>query len=194
MPRTYITKLGRAVGRIRLGRTGATTHATRSYISTRASLPAFVVPRLGQDSFSTSSRFSQPISPDALKTAKPADLNVEEYHALADRYIDDLLVRYEEMQDAKGEIDVEYSAGVMTVKLPHGDYVINKQPPNKQIWLSSPLSGPKRYDWVVVSEDQNSKQDTATGGWIYLRDGTFLSELLREETGVVLDDSECSLE
>ena len=27
-----------------------------------------------------------------------------------------------------------------------GTYVINKQTPNKQIWLSSPISGPKRYD------------------------------------------------
>ena len=33
-------------------------------------------------------------------------------------------------------------AGVLTLKLPSskGTYVINKQPPNKQIWLSSPTS------------------------------------------------------
>lgn len=69
----------------------------------------------------------------------------------------------------------------MTLNTPQGQYVINKQPPNKQIWLSSPLSGPKRYDWVVVSEDQNSKQDTAVGGWIYLRDGSSLNELISLE-------------
>ena len=28
-----------------------------------------------------------------------------------------------------------------------GTYVINKQSPNRQIWLSSPVSGPKRYDF-----------------------------------------------
>jgi frataxin len=78
----------------------------------------------------------------------------------------------------------------MAIKFPHGHYVINKQPPNKQIWLASPKSGPKRYDWVVVSEDQNSKQDTATGGWIYLRDGTSLTELLYKETGVDMNDPE----
>jgi frataxin len=76
----------------------------------------------------------------------------------------------------------------MTLKYPHGDYVINKQPPNKQIWLSSPISGPKRYDWVVLQEGQDSKQDTATGAWVYLRDGTSLSEVLKEETDVDLDD------
>jgi hypothetical protein len=31
-------------------------------------------------------------------------------------------------------------SGVLTLDLgQHGTYVINKQPPNKQIWLSSPL-------------------------------------------------------
>lgn len=35
--------------------------------------------------------------------------------------------------------------GVMTIDLgDHGTYVINKQAPNKQIWLSSPVSGPIR--------------------------------------------------
>ncbi len=65
-----------------------------------------------------------------------------------------------------------------------GTYVINKQPPNKQIWLSSPISGPKRFDYVVVSDGQHQKEGTATGGWVYLRDGTILSEILSAETGV----------
>jgi frataxin-like iron-binding protein CyaY len=58
-------------------------------------------------------------------------------------------------EDLRGS-DVEYSvcmmsafflsayllpqAGVLTVRLGEDSYVINKQPPNKQIWLSSPLS------------------------------------------------------
>lgn len=75
----------------------------------------------------------------------------------------------------------------MTIKTKHGDYVINKQPPNKQIWLSSPLTGPRRYDWVVISEDQGSKQDTAVGAWVYLRDGSSLTELLRKEIDVEID-------
>ena len=65
-----------------------------------------------------------------------------------------------------------------------GTYVINKQPPNKQIWLSSPVSGPKRFDYVVVSDGQHQKGGTASGGWVYLRDGTTLDEILREETGI----------
>lgn len=79
-------------------------------------------------------------------------------------------------------------SGVMSLTINDlGTYVINKQPPNKQIWLSSPISGPKRYDWVVISEGQSQKQDTARADWIYLRDGSTLSELLRAETGADID-------
>lgn len=67
-----------------------------------------------------------------------------------------------------------------------GTYVINKQPPNKQIWLSSPKSGPKRYDWVVQGEGQGDKQDTAMGDWMYVRDGSTLSKLFRDELNVDL--------
>ena len=44
------------------------------------------------------------------------------------------------------EADVTLASGVLTLALPDpfGTYVINKQSPNKQIWLSSPKSGPIR--------------------------------------------------
>jgi frataxin len=63
-------------------------------------------------------------------------------------------------------------------------YVLNKQPPNKQIWFSSPISGPKRFDWVVRAEGMNDKEGSGVGDWIYMRDGTSLTELLRKELGV----------
>ena len=45
------------------------------------------------------------------------------------------------------ESDVSLASGVLTVVIPdHGTYVINKQSPNRQIWLSSPVSGPARYN------------------------------------------------
>jgi frataxin len=72
---------------------------------------------------------------------------------------------------------------------PKGTYVINKQPPNKQIWLSSPITGPKRFDWVVLGEAQNQKEGGGSGEWIYLRDGTTLSELLEQEIGINLAES-----
>lgn len=87
----------------------------------------------------------------------------------------------------------------MTVKFgqDHGTYVVNKQSPNKQIWLSSPyryenfikefktdinvfylyyvcfFSGPKRYDFI------NDR-------WIYKHDGTCLHDLLSKEISDIL--------
>ncbi|KAF0990882.1 hypothetical protein HZS_848, partial [Henneguya salminicola] len=56
---------------------------------------------------------------------------------------------------------------------PHGTYVINKQTPNKQIWLSSPISGPKRFDCI------NNK-------WVYKRNLDTLNELLSSEISKIL--------
>lgn len=74
----------------------------------------------------------------------------------------------------------------MNITFPNkGTYVLNKQPPNKQIWLSSPESGPKRYDWVIRGEGMEHKQEgEASGDWIYLRDGTSLETLIKMELGV----------
>lgn len=82
-------------------------------------------------------------------------------------------------------------AGVLTLKFPpHGTYVLNKQPPNKQIWLSSPVSGPKRYDWVADEGQELGKGGWKKGEWVYLRDGSTLSGLLEKEIGVVIGGEE----
>ena len=79
-------------------------------------------------------------------------------------------------------------AGVLSITLPPaGTYIINKQPPNKQIWLSSPVSGPKRFDWVLEGESMHQKEGGGQGDWVYLRDGTSLTDLLRKEVGVSVD-------
>lgn len=78
-------------------------------------------------------------------------------------------------------------AGVLSIETKDsGTYVINKQPPNKQIWLSSPRSGPKRYDWSVKGEGMHEKEGSGQGDWVYLRDGSTLAELLKEELGIDL--------
>lgn len=115
----------------------------------------------------------------------PAKLTDSEYHVVADEYLERLLRHLEELADDIQDVDVEYSAGVMSLAFKDvGTYVINKQPPNKQIWLSSPKSGPKRYDYVVLGDSFQDKQDTAAGDWIYIRDGTTLSQLFIDEIGV----------
>lgn len=70
----------------------------------------------------------------------------------------------------------------MTVNLgkSYGIYVINKQTPNKQIWLSSPRSGPKRFDFVAALNGADQ------GYWIYKHTGVVLHELLDEEMAEIV--------
>lgn len=53
-----------------------------------------------------------------------------------------------------------------------------RQSPNRQIWLSSPISGPKRYDFVPANDQTGNH---FKGYWIYKHDGCTLHELLQLE-------------
>ena len=83
-------------------------------------------------------------------------------------------------------------SGVLTLRLGEGKgtYVINKQAPNRQLWLSSPVSGPVRYDLVVSSPSapsspgssrSSSSSSSSRDRWVYRRDGHELRDRLREE-------------
>lgn len=97
------------------------------------------------------------------------DLDPRQYSTIADEYLEDLCDQLEAISEEFPQIDAELNHGVMTLTTAPGkNYVINKQPPNKQIWLSSPISGPKRYDLI-------------NGKWTTLRDGSRLSDLLSKE-------------
>lgn len=77
--------------------------------------------------------------------------------------------------------DVRLESGVLTVVVdPSNTYVINKQTPNRQIWLSSPLSGPKRFDL------------DPTGRWFEKRSKIELNRLLSEElSSLIKSKVEC---
>nr|XP_060466099.1 frataxin, mitochondrial [Panthera onca] len=103
----------------------------------------------------------------------PGSLDETTYERLAERTLDSLAEFFEDLADKPytlKDYDVSFGSGVLTVKLGGdlGTYVINKQTPNKQIWLSSPSSGPKRYDWTGES-------------WVYAHDGVSLHQLLTTE-------------
>ncbi|SPO29706.1 related to YFH1 - mitochondrial matrix iron chaperone [Ustilago trichophora] len=156
-------------------------------------------------SFSTSLSVAHPT---AKYTASP--LTDGEYHKLSNNVLDSLTETFEtlleeadietleEQAREKGEganrgspaseWDIECASGVMNLRCGvHGTWVINKQPPNKQIWLSSPKSGPKRFDY-----DADSKT------WFCLKEGetstlhellqTELSQVFETEVEVLLED------
>ncbi|XP_057817129.2 frataxin, mitochondrial isoform X2 [Cryptomeria japonica] len=89
----------------------------------------------------------------------------EEFHKLAD--------------DTLHSLQEKLESGVLTVKLGNlGTYVINKQTPNRQIWLSSPVSGPARFDW-----------DRENEAWLYRRTKANMLELLESELSSLLNTS-----
>jgi frataxin len=141
-----------------------------------------------------------------------SSLQQSAYDTRADAAMEGLLDRLQDILDSHGDtsLEVEYhvrlsraechwsliipvlQSGVLTLDLgQHDTYVINKQPPNKQIWLSSPVrcvcksslrvlyrrirSGPKRFNF-----------DSATRQWVDSRDGGLLETLLNGELSVSL--------
>lgn len=117
------------------------------------------------------SSFSQRLYTTQTYTA--AQLTPGEYHKASDLTLESILDVLETIGDEHDidGYDVEYSQGVLTLKLgSKGTYVLNKQPPNQQIWLSSPKSGPKRYDY-----------DADHVKWFYARDNHTIDDLLNEE-------------
>lgn len=99
----------------------------------------------------------------------------EEFHRVADSTLYDLQEKLEEYGDSiqSDGFDIDFGNQVLTLKLANlGTYVINKQTPNRQIWLSSPVSGPSRFDW-----------DKTHNAWVYRRTKANLLRLLEDEVG-----------
>ena len=96
------------------------------------------------------------------------------FHKVADEMLHNLQDAVEAWgeDNAGDDFDLSHEMGVVTIAMGSGKgtYVINKQAPNRQIWVSSPVSGPLRYDY-----------DPARKAWFYHRDGHLLHERLREE-------------
>eukprot|EP01038_Epipyxis_sp_PR26KG_P009203 gene9203-12413_t len=101
------------------------------------------------------------------------------YHKIADislEYIMDYLSDLEnELSDKCDDVDIMYSQGVLTISLkPFGIWVLNKQSPNRQLWWSSPISGPRRYEFVAPANQSLSQifalnPEEMTSYWIYSR-------------------------
>ena len=107
-------------------------------------------------------------------------LSEAEFQTLADDTLNIIELSTGALDDILDRLDISHAMGVLTLDLGvKGTYVINKQTPNKQIWWSSPISGPRRYHW-----------DAGRGAWVGTRDGNELLATLREEvkalTGVEL--------
>lgn len=87
-----------------------------------------------------------------------------EFHTIADETLEGIQDAVDETLEDEGipDFEVTFASGVLTLVFPpHGTWVINKQTPNKQLWWSSPISGPRRYEyedgeWVFTRDDSHS--------------------------------------
>lgn len=141
-------------------------------------------------------------APPPGQRPEPTPLEMTVYHRMVDHTLDELTAQLEELLETKdldaleegrggsmSDWDVEYAvrisgspqSGVLNLRLgSYGTYVINKQPPTRQIWLSSPSryvagaddSGPKRFDY-----------DGTQQRWFTIKDGElfYFDELLTKE-------------
>ena len=84
-------------------------------------------------------------------------LDETRFHGLADALLD----RIAEAVDAAlgDDIDVETQGGVVTLSIEGGgQYVLNKHAPNRELWLSSPVSGAWHFsssedgEWISTRE------------------------------------------
>jgi frataxin len=133
-------------------------------------------------SFTSAKNLAGDENDDSPVTGKQSvQLTEKEFHAVSGDMLDQLQEKIEtfgEELDIEG-FEVDYSDGVLTVKLgSKGTYVINKQTPNRQIWLSSPISGPARFDWHGLEHV-----------WVYRRTKAQLLPLLEEELSQLMGKS-----
>ena len=111
--------------------------------------------------------------------SESSSISQDQYEKLSNKTLDRLNEDFEyigENCDVSTEYDVLYSSGVLNVQFGKktGVYVINKQAPNRQLWLSSPISGPKRFDYV-------------SDKWIYKNSKENLHELLTNEISLIIN-------
>ncbi|KPA79549.1 putative mitochondrial frataxin-like protein [Leptomonas pyrrhocoris] len=103
------------------------------------------------------------------------------YNTAADEFLENLEAKLDAIDSAELE-DISCNSGVLTIETSSkGTFIINKQAPNVQLWLSSPISGPHHYDMVT-----STSNGVETVYWKSDNDAHDLREKLEVELSEVL--------
>ena len=90
-------------------------------------------------------------------------VSLQQFHTLSERVLEGIENVAEEFADADPDerVEVEVSGDVLEISVRGGGtFVLNKQTPNRQVWLSSPVPGPQRYNFCLRSAMwRNSRDD-----------------------------------
>ena len=80
-----------------------------------------------------------------IRVTRYANLAEKEFVGLAHEKLEELTDIAERVEDE--DVDINHSNGILTIKRSGHTIVVNLQTPNRQLWYSSTISGPQRYDW-----------------------------------------------
>ncbi|CAJ1027354.1 frataxin-like protein [Leishmania guyanensis] len=98
------------------------------------------------------------------------------FNTAADELLELIETKVDALDSAAVE-DVSCNGGVLTIETAErGVFILNKQAPNVQLWLSSPISGPHHYDMITVTQDGHERVS-----WKSNHDGHDLVKKLEEE-------------
>ncbi|KAJ5739822.1 hypothetical protein N7533_012606 [Penicillium manginii] len=178
------------------------TRFLRPSSSSNSSMPAIATTAR---SFHSTGSFSKGLQPDtenpqppatqtpaagaAAHVTEPTPLSAEEYYEYSEHYFNVLLGELERAQEEGSDVEAEYSRRSKRLRSEYWN-LRPEQTTTKQANLALfPLSGPKRYDWIVEGDRMHEKAETrefANGQWIYLRDGSNLTDLLNTELSIQL--------
>ena len=166
-----------------------TTSISNTSISTIASTSASTRAFSGCSQFFENESEFHTVADETLEDIQDAvDVALEEYYTENENENDD--------NDNDDEFETVYASGVLNMTFPpHGTWVLNKQTPNRQIWWSSPISGPRRYEydenrseWMYTranNDDDNNNTDnnTTTGETL----SNAIKDEIRQIYGIELD-------
>jgi frataxin len=104
------------------------------------------------------------------------------FERLAGETIDRLMQEIEDQLE--DHLDVDLEAGILHIELQNGGrYVINKHGPNREIWLSSPVSGA----WHFSKDESGGWRSTRAVEGVHRQLHDILAAELSAATGHKLD-------
>jgi frataxin len=108
-----------------------------------------------------------------------------EFDNHADDFLEELMDNLEVLENTAGpDFEIDYAMGVLTLVLNEDTtYIINKQRPNRQVWMSSPKSGPRRFEL----------DNGALGNWVDVRTRENLLDIMKVELQELVPDIELDL-
>lgn len=117
-----------------------------------------------------------------LGLAKKFKIDNETYLKEVDRFMEEIFEQIDEKELPIAD-NISLASGVLNMTFSgNKNYVINIQRPNQQIWLSSPFSGPQRFEF-----DQQQRK------WLNVRNHKDLVAILNDEINQMLQDNKVDL-